>query len=231
MKIEESIVIPFYNEQDNVEYVLKDLVKELKNNNYEIIAVDNNSIDNTAEIIKNISKTYKTVKYCYIKEKGYGNAIIGGLRQCSGDYLGYGWGDGQMSGKDVAKVFDTIKKEKLDLCKVKRINRKDSSFRKIQSYGYNIFYRILFPYIKFELLGDINGCPKIMNRNTYEKLNISSKRWFIDTEIMIKAYKNKLKIKEIPTEFEKRKGGKSSLNLKVIIEFIKEAIKYKMNGY
>ena len=29
MKVKESIVIPFYNEQDNVEYVLKDLVKEI----------------------------------------------------------------------------------------------------------------------------------------------------------------------------------------------------------
>ena len=233
MKKEESIVIPFHNEQDNVEYVLKDLVNAMDKNrhNYEIIAVDNASSDNTASIIKNLSKKHKTIKYFYVGEKGYGNAIIEGLKQCTGDYLGYGWGDGQMSGEDVSRIFKTIKKENLDLCKVKRIKRKDSFFRKIQSYGYNFMYRLLFPYIKFDILGDMNGCPKIMNRNTYEKLNISSKKWFIDTEIMIKAYKNRLKIKEVPTEFKKRKGGKLSLNLKVIIEFLREAMKYKMKGY
>jgi len=233
MKVEESIVIPFHNEQDNVEYVLRDLIKELNNgnHNYEIIAVDNASSDNTPKTIKNLSRTHNAVRYFYVGEKGYGNAIIEGLKQCKGEYLGYGWGDGQMSGKDVSKVFNILKEKKLDLCKVKRIKRKDSNFRKIQSYGYNLLYRLLFPYIKFDILGDMNGCPKIMNRKTYEKLNISSKKWFIDTEIMIKAYKNKLKIEEIPTEFKKRKGGKSSLNLKVIKEFVKEAIKYKMNGY
>ena len=233
MKINKSIAIPFYNEQDTVKTVLMDLSKEMskKWNDYEIIAVDNASSDNTPKIIKSLSKSNNKIKYVYISKKGYGNAIIGGLKHCKGEYLGYGWGDGQMDAKDVVTVFDTIEKEDLDLCKVKRINRKDNFYRKLQSMTYNMLYRIIFPYIKFDLFGDMNGCPKIMTTDAYNKLKISSKQWFIDTEVMIKSNKYKLKIKEIPINFKKRSGGKSNLKPSVVFEFLKEAIKYKLNGY
>ena len=231
MKIEQSIVIPFCNEEKNVKYVLEGISKEFKNYKYEIIAVDNASSDNTKNVIKRLAEKNKHIKYLYVRERGYGNAIINGLKKCRGKYLGYGWGDGQMDNKDVIKVFDILKNKNLDLCKVKRINRKDSFYRRLQSFVYNFFYRIIFPYMKFELFGDMNGCPKVFNRKAYKKLEISSKRWFIDTEIMIKANKYKLNMEEIPIIFRKRRSGKSNLRLKVVFEFIKEAINFKLKGY
>ena len=233
MKIEQSIVIPFCNEEKNVRYVLEGMSKEFKKGkyNYEIIAVDNASSDNTKWIIKNLSKKNNRIKYLYVAKRGYGNAIINVLKRCGGKYLGYGWGDGQMDNKDVIKVFSTLKDKNLDLCKVKRINRKDNFYRRLQSFVYNLLYRMIFPYMKFELFGDMNGCPKVFTRKTYKELRIISKKWFIDTEIMIKANRYKLRIGEIPIMFRKRRSGKSNLRLKVVFEFVKEAIKFKLKGY
>ncbi len=233
MKIEQSIVIPFCNEEKNVKYVIEGINKEFKEKkySYEIIAVDNASSDNTKTVIKELAKKNNRIKYLYVAERGYGNAIINGLKKCRGKYLGYGWGDGQMNSEDVIKVFGILKNKTLDLCKVKRINRKDGFYRRLQSFIYNLFYRMIFPYMKFELFGDMNGCPKVFTRKAYKKLRISSKKWFIDTEIMIKANKYKLNIEEIPIKFRKRRAGKSNLRLKVVFEFVKEAIKFKLKGY
>jgi len=225
-----SLIIPFYNEEKNLLSFLRSLnsVLNSKKVDYEIIAVNNGSTDNTAELLRSIARKNKRVRIVTVQKNiGYGFGIISGLKKASSKYVGYCWGDGQIAAEDIYNVFATLRSEDLDICKVKRTNRKDSFFRKLQSLLYNFAYNILFSIN----LKDINGCPKIMKREVLAAINPTSNDWFIDPEIMIKAFRKKFKIKEIPVTYYKREKGKSQVRLTTAFEFVKNAVKFKIRGY
>jgi len=225
-KPELSLVLPFYNEEENVERVLKELSAEFKKNkiNFEILAVNNGSHDKTSGIINNLVKKYKNIKKVdIVKNIGYGYGILQGLKHAEGKYVGYGWGDGQVAAADFVRVFQNLKTNSLDISKAKRINRDDGLARKIQSKFYNKLMLVLF----FINLSDVNGCPKIMRREVYESLKLESKDWFLDPELIIKAYRKKYKIGEVPIKFMERKSGKSKVKLSTSFEFLKNILRYR----
>ena len=225
-----SLVIPFYNEEENIEKVVNQMINKLKEEkiDYELIIVDNGSWDNTTKLSKAMGEKHEQVKVVRVeKNEGYGWGIINGLKICKGKYLGWMGGDDQNSPEDVVLVFKKLKQENINLCKVSRIIRHDGIIRKIMSAGYNKLFCLFFPISS----KDINGSPKIMRQKCYKELNLLSKDWFIDAEVMIKSGKLGYKIEEVPVEFKKRSGGSSNVGLlNTSFEFIKNLIKYKIGG-
>lgn len=228
-ELELSLVIPCYNEEGNIEKEAIQLVNELtsSNVNFELVLVDNGSYDNTARILNDLAKRYTQITIVTIKNnEGYGWGIINGLKKCNGRYIGFLCADGQISPKDVFKVFRKLELEDLDLCKVKRVKRYDGFNRLFLSKTYNF----LFHFFCSVSTNDVNGTPKIMKYDCYEKLDISSKDWFIDTEIIIKAESFGFKIGDVPVEFKKREKGKSNVKFTIIFEFLRNLIRYKLRG-
>lgn len=225
MRIDLSIVVPFHNEEDNIESVLKKLSYELKKSkiNYEIIAVDNASLDDTSKIIKNLSRVNKDIKYLYVKEKGYGNAVLNGLKKCSGNFIGYIDGDLEVLPSDLIKVYKKIKLENADLCKGLRDVRSSRDLRKIAS----IFYDVIFFLLYGKLIKQLNAKPKIMKKKIFDKLNLESRDWFIDAEIMIKALKNKYNIVYEKTTYNSKSKASSNIRFSTIFEFLKNLVKYR----
>ncbi len=225
-----SLVIPFYNEESNVKKVVQEIVDNFNLNkiNYEIIAVDNGSTDGTRKIIKGLNKSNPRIKLSIVRKNiGYGNGIISGINQANGNFIGYHWGDGQVPSKYITEVFNKIKEGDYHLGKITRIYREYSLTRKIASNFYNTFFPLLFGVNS----KDINGCPKIMKGSLLKNLELESKDWFIDAEIMIKAKRNKFKLVEVPAEYKKRTGGKSKVRSNVILEFLRNMIRFKLKGY
>jgi len=224
-----SLVIPFYNEEQNAEAVLKSLSKELDAGgfDYEIVAVDNGSRDATPDILKSVSGSNRRVKIATIgNNEGYGWGITNGFRSASGRYVGFMCGDGQISPSDVARVLRRINDEHLDFCKVKRVVRRDGLNRKLMSVGYNILLPLLFG-IK---TADINGTPKVMKRELYDRLDIRSKDWFIDTEMMVKVQRLKARTGEVEVEFLKRERGRSNVRFIIILEFLKNLLRFRLGS-
>jgi glycosyltransferase involved in cell wall biosynthesis len=222
-------VIPFYNEEKNVKTVLQNLSQELDKNQvkYEIIAVNNGSFDQTGEIIDDFVKTNRSVKKLVIdKNQGYGYGIHQGLKQCRGKYIGYLWGDNQIPPSITMKIFRKLKIDDLDLCKVTRKLRTESLWRKIYSKTYNLLMRAFFDVDSH----DTNGCPKIMKSEVFNSLNLESKDWFLDAEILIKCRKNNYLFKEIPVNSFSRKAGKSKVNWSTSIEFMKNILLFKLKN-
>lgn len=218
-----SLVLPIHNQEDIINKVVKDVIKVLKNSriDFELILVENGSTDNTFKVIESISNTNPRIKAIKAK-KGYGSAIIRGLSIAKGKYVSYMPSDGQLDPLLLPKLFKIIKTEKYDLVKIKRITR-ESQIRKYRSLIFNILTRLLFK-IKVK---DINGSPRIFLKNWLPILKMRSRDSFIDAEMAIKAYYLGWKIKEIRALTLPRLGGKSTVNIKTVIEFLKNLIHYK----
>ena len=126
-KIKYSIVIPCFNEQNNLELLLKSLTKIHDKKSLEIIIVDNGSTDSSQELLIALKKKIKinNLKIVSLKENmGYGNGIMCGLKECRGDFLGWTHADLQTDVFDVLKGFDLIKNSpKNIIVKGKRLKR------------------------------------------------------------------------------------------------------------
>jgi len=229
-KCELSVVVPFFNEEKNVKNAADSLVKYIRelNISYEIIMVNNGSSDSTLKIIDKLIKKNKNLKKVdLIKNQGYGGGILSGLKIASGNYIGFIDGDMKFSYENIVKAYKKIKEENVDLCKGVRIRRVNNFKRNMYSIPYNLLVNILF----FTNIKDINAKPKLMSKECYTDLNIKSKDWFIDTEIMLKINKKGYKYKDFLLEYKKRKAGVSNIKVSAIIQFLKNLFLFKLGVF
>jgi len=228
-EVELSIVVPLFNEETNVEWVAAELVKafESANIDYELVLVNNGSKDRTGEILGRLTSENSRIRVVsLVKNAGYGGGILSGLHACSGRFIGYTWGDGQVAAASHVEVYQKLKREGLDLCKARRIERHDGPVRKVVTVSYNL----LFPLFFRSATRDVNGCPKMFKREVFEKMNVVSKDWFIDAEIMIKSSQCGSKSGEVPVVFAARRHGSSNVGFRTVMEFIRNMIAYKLRG-
>lgn len=231
-----SVVIPSYNEADNLREVVLNLHNKLCDTGdlFEIIVVDDGSSDKTPEILATLKNEISQLRKgfagqaifrhtrVYSKE-GYGNAIITGLSIAKGDVLGWMHADNQSGADTLIKVYGKLKGDNLCFSKATRVTRNESPLRIIRSSLYNALFRIMFK----GSCRDVNATPKLFRRSLYEKLNLSSRDWFIDPEIVIKAIQHGSKIGEVEIHWGARTAGSSKVRMATSFEFLKNMFRYK----
>lgn len=230
-----SVIILCFQAGDSAREFVPRTMKTLKNAkiiNYELILTANylkNSGDITPIVVADLASKDKRIKYVAKVKKGMmGWDMRTGLNLATGKYIAVIDGDGQVLTHDIIKVYKKIKRENYDIVKTYRIERGDSWLRKLMSFFFNVFFGILFPGLNAR---DINSKPKIISRNAYKKLKLSSSDWFIDAEIMIQARRYNLRIGEIPTVFLGLTGRRSFVKLTTVIEFIVNLLKYRFKEF
>lgn len=213
-------IIPLFNE-------LEELLRSITVN-YEIVLVANDfaaSKDETTEIVKTLASQHPhVIPVTKIKEGMMGWDMLQGMNACNGKFICVIDGDGQFPIGSVNEVYKTIKTTQSDIVKTYRDKRHDGSYRILLSSFYNLVFRLLYPGLNVR---DINSKPKIFTRETFSRLNLQSTDWFIDAEIMINARKLKLKVIDIPVVFYANESRRSFVNIKAIVEFSLNLIRYK----
>lgn len=227
-KIMFSLVIPFFNEEKNVGFVLEELLEELsgKDFTYEIIAVNNGSTDRTSSVLRKYSN-HNFIKVVILKEnRGFGWGIRQGMKVASGEWIGFLGGDGQTDPKDLIKMMN-ISQSHRDICMYTgyRIMRNDGKLRAIISKIFNCLFLILFQV----RLKDVNGTPKLIHGKIIRSLPLETKGWFLDAELILRLKAKKMSIVECPVIFRKRNSGKTHINLYTILEFIRKMLFYFFN--
>ena len=83
-----SVIIPVYNEENNINPLIKNLAPTIKNYNYEIVFIDDGSKDKTAQIIKKALKQNSRIKLVtFIRNFGHQMALSCGYREAKGDVV------------------------------------------------------------------------------------------------------------------------------------------------
>src|SRR3989338_4688579 len=163
-----TIVIPVYNEEENIEWVLKDTIKTLPKyfKDWEIIAVDDGSKDKVEQILDRLAARNPKVKVINQKHGGYSKAMLTGIKAATKDYIAYMPADGQFLVADMRHCFEIISKN--DLILGYRGSRPDYTVKRmIFSYGYLLLLLILFG-IRWIDIGWVN----IWKREAVQKLEL-----------------------------------------------------------
>ena len=133
-----SIVLPAYNEEIGLEYLLPDL-KNLYPD-HEILVIDDGSTDST----KDICNKYKVKIISHPYAMGNGAAIKSGARQAHGDLIVFMDADGQHDPRDIQLLLNKLLNDKYDMVVGARVLSTHSSlFKRIGNWFYNRFASIM----------------------------------------------------------------------------------------
>lgn len=218
-----SIIIPTYNEKDNLRKVLYLVTKSLvKNVEYEIVVVDDNSPDGTGKIADEISNNLELISVIHRPKKmGLTSAIIDGFAISKGEFIGVLDADLQHSPEVLQNFFNEIELG-ADLVIASRYIKGGNCngwniFRKIVSRSATSIAHIFLPKSR-TIMDPLSGFF-IFKKKQLCDVQITGIGCKILLEIIVNC--NFKKIVEVPYSFKKRAKGSSKLGFQSYIDFLK----------
>ena len=209
-ELEISVILPVLNEGECITSVLEELTNVLENQrykNYEVIVVDDGSIDDTFEKIVQISQSWKKVQPIQLARNfGQSAAMACGFDHAQYDSIVAMDSDGQNNPDDIPRLINEINKG-FDCVSGWRKNRKDKNIsRKIPS---NLANRLISSWTKVKL--NDYGCTL----KAYRKNAIKGFPIYGEIHRFLPAYASLqgAKISEIIVDHRERKTGKSKYGI------------------
>ena len=231
-----SIIIPTYNESENIIKILRSIGEILPRNiPTQAIVVDDNSPDGTGKLVEDYLKNVRkiadyTIEIIHRKAKdGLGSAILNGIQQAKGDTIVVMDSDFSHPPQIIPKLIESIKKYQYDIVVASRYIKGG----KIK--GWSLKRKIISKFatlIAKKGLGIDTKDPMsgffAFKRNIIKGLNIDAIGYKILLEILVKT--RDVNIKEIPYTFQDRELGSSKLTIKTILDYCRSVWKLYRYG-
>ena len=171
MKKKLSVVVSCYNEEETIPIFYKEICKISKKMNYidfEFIFIDDGSLDNTLDVIKDLNKKDRRVKYLsFSRNFGKEAAMYAGLASSKGDYITLMDADLQDPPSLLEKMYKLITEEGFDCVGTRRVTR--SGEPRIRSFFARMFYKLINKMSNVELVDGARDY-RLMTRQMVEAI-------------------------------------------------------------
>ena len=213
--IQFQLVVPAYNEENNIELIVNRFIQAAKANSFsegqaQLVIVNNGSTDGSKAVFAKLSKEPEVAKWIQVVEvvqnKGYGFGVLSGLKSTSAQFVGWSHADMQCDPSDAFKAL-------------KILNQKNASEKWIVKgvrYERNprdIFVSRFFETLAAVCLGykiyEINAQPKVFKRELLSLVTNPPFDFAFDLYVLFKAKQNDYKIETIDVKFPPRIHGTS----------------------
>lgn len=215
-----SIIVPTYNERENIGPLLEGLSRSIGGLNYRVVFVDDSSPDGTAEVIRSLSSKYPVDLVVRPKKLGLGSAVLEGIKRTDSPFIIVMDADLQHDPKLVATMLERL----VAGCDIVVASRKIpggaivgwSPTRKLVSEAATWLAHLFVPKSRrvHDPLSGFFG----FRRQIMRDVRLEPKGFKLLLEILVKAQYSS--VCEVPLVFRGRKLGKSKLNLKEYLLFV-----------
>ena len=202
---EYSVIVPVFNEQDNLELLYKELtiVFDVLETEWEIIFIDDGSTDDSYKILRRMQSADKKIRVIHFRRNfGQTAAFAAGFNHARGSYVFTMDADGQNDPNDIPHFIQKMKSGDYDLILGWRVDRKESSLRRILSNSAN---QIISRSTRIRVRD--RGCSlKLYKKDLVKNLRLYGQmhRFLPEMASIVGA-----KVAEVPTTDRRRKFGKS----------------------
>jgi dolichol-phosphate mannosyltransferase len=221
MAPEISIIVPTYNESENIRDLLLAVSKILEGYDYEIIIVDDNSPDGTAGIVRKNTSIDKRIRLLVRSGKlGLGSAILEGFSMAEGNYLLMIDADLSHRPEDIKRLID--RRKEADIIIGSRYIKGGRTIcwpvkRRIISRIAIVLVKLFF---NLSVKDPVSGFA-LYKKETIERLNGKLRPMGYKLLLEVLAKSPGVTVIEIPITFINRRTGRSKLSLDEILKFIK----------
>ncbi|MBK6976039.1 MAG: glycosyltransferase family 2 protein [Cytophagaceae bacterium] len=214
-----SIVIPAYNEAESVSETINELVKVLSDRKieHEILVVNDNSKDNTLEVLESLAAVHSSVRFVTnTGPNGFGYAVRYGLERFSGDCVAVMMADLSDSPHDLIKFYDTMVQGNFDCVFGSRFMKGGKTIdypflKKIINRVANAIIRTVMN-INYN---DTTNAFKLYKKHTIEGLKpFLSPHFNLTIELPLKAIIRGFSYTVVPNSWTNRKYGESKLKIR-----------------
>lgn len=207
-----SLVIPVFNEAENIPLLVDKIHQALDGYHYDIIIVDDFSLDGTRKVVRDLAD--ERVHLIELK-KNYGQslALAAGIDYAQGEYIITMDGDLQNDPSDIPQMLHFAVNEGFDVVTGIRQKRKDSLIKKIPSKIANFLVRRVS---KLDIKD--NGCAlKIFHKDIAKELNLYGE---MHRFITLLAHLEGAQIKQVPVKHHARNAGVSKYGLERVFKVV-----------
>lgn len=207
-----SIVVPTYNEAENVPVLIRRLEQVLSKNKIkaEVVIVDDGSPDRTADTVRTLQRKYRNlVLFARGRKRGIGAAYKFAFPKCRGEYIIEMDADLSHDPEQLPRLVEKLE-EGYDLVIGSRYmeggKRKDSLLRRIFPWIGNLLYRRLLGFPVTDTTSGYRGYRRV----ALQRLSLSGlpDDFSFQSAMVSESMARGLRITEVPITFRKRAAGR-----------------------
>jgi glycosyltransferase involved in cell wall biosynthesis len=221
-----SVIIPVFNEVENIEEILK-RVKATKKAD-EIVVVDDGSQDGTRDILKKLDGKENVRVILHEKNQGKGAAVRTGMDAAQGEILLIQDADLEYDPRDYATLLQPLDEGIADVVYGSRFL---GGPRRVAMYWHMVANKLLtfMTNILYNtILSDMETGYKVFRRKVVEGMKLRSKRFDFEPEFTAKVLKRHYRIYEVPISFNPRDYSQGKkIKLKDAFEAVWTLLKYR----
>jgi glycosyltransferase involved in cell wall biosynthesis len=210
-KIGLSVIVPAFNEKEAIGRTLRGLKSALENKRYEIIVVDDGSVDKTASI----AKSYKVKVISHERNLGYGAAIKTGIRAARYRLIAITDADGTYSQRDLVKLLGLMKE--FDMAVGVRGGKNTRGSRGIGKW----FLVRLAEYLSGQKIPDLNSGLRVFKKDlALRYFHLLPSGFSFTSTISLAFLSEGYLVKYWPISYKKRLGRSKIKPIKDMINFL-----------
>ncbi len=216
-----SVFFPAYNEEENIEKIVLDAKRVLEKiaSKWEIIIVDDGSLDKTGQIADRLAKLDKKIKVVHhFPNRGYGGALKSGFKTAKHKWVAFMDSDGQFDFSEIRRLLKHYQEN--DLVLGYRLKRADSFLRKIFTWGWSFLARVLFGLS----VRDYSCGFKLIKKEVFDKVQpLIGEEKVTQIELLVKAKRMGFRLAEVGVHHYPRIAGRQTgANLRVVFKSIQD---------
>jgi len=224
-----SVVMPAYNEEENIEGMLDEVLAAMAPRfpDLEVVVVNDGSADRTGEVVRAYSEAHPQVRLVeHERNLGYGAAVFTALTSATKDWVFWTDSDRQFVLDEIDRLLPFV--DEYDLIVGYRAPRKDPPLRVLFGKGWSMLVTILFGYTA----RDIDCAFKLIRRKVIERViapDVQSRGATFSAELLVRSKRAGYRIKEVPVSHRPRSAGApTGAKFHVIARAFKELARFRL---
>ena len=223
-----SLVLPTYNERQNLPALLAWIDRSLSGKNFEVILVDDDSPDQTWAAAQELQRQYAWLRVIRrTGERGLGSAVIAGFRQSRGKILGVMDADLQHSAALLPTLLLETERAEFAVATRRAAGGSNGQWSQLRRLGSHIAGALARLFANVPFSDPMSGFF-LMRREVFKSIDecdLRPRGYKILVYLYAKAAqefgRDELRVREVGYEFAKRANGRSKFSLKVIFDYLR----------
>lgn len=223
-----SVVVPCYNEQDNIPLILERFDNVVNRDDVEVILVDNGSTDHSDKVLSELLPSYPFARSIKVDvNQGYGLGILSGLHRAKGEFIGWTHADMQTDPNDVIRALELLEQQpEPENAYAKGLRQGRGLAENFFTWGMSALETVYLG----RRLWDINAQPNIFHRSFFDSWDDPPHDFSLDLYALYLASRRGLILHRFPVLFPERIHGHSHWNVGLAAKwkFIKRTIDFSI---